>query len=174
MERLIVASIRKRLAIFILAVIIATLIDWFVINSGFHIVFNNWFDTRLSMYHLVGWSAVAIFLIWLHQGLNGKRWADGLLGLAGGMPLFFVLEDFFYSILISINDGGHYPYPEFIGNWRENMLKVWHPILGKVGAFAEQVWFWDLPAFFYIEIGWSAVIYFSWLILKRRRQWVTG
>ena len=75
MERLIVASIRKRLAIFILVVIIATLIDWFVINSGFHIVFNNWFDIRLSMYHLVGWSAV-IYFSWLILKRR-RQWVTG-------------------------------------------------------------------------------------------------
>lgn len=167
-------SIRRRLAIFTLAVIIATLVDYLVIHSNFHVLVQGWFGTTLPVYHLVGWFAGAAFLIWLHQGLHASRWVYGLLGLAGGMPLFFVLEDFFYSILLSIYNGGHYPYPEFVGNWREKMFGSFHPLLGKVGAFGEQIWFWDLPAFFYIQIGWSAVIYFSWLILKRRRQWITG
>jgi len=174
MKKMMGMSIRKRLAIFTLAVIIATLIDWFVIRSAFDVTLRNWFGIKLPLYHLVGWSAGAMFLIWLHQGLNARRWADGLLGLAGGMPLFFVLEDFFYSILVSIGDGGHYPYPEFVGNWREGIFGLIHPMLGKFGTFIERIWFWDLPAFFYIGIGWSVAVYFIWLILKRRQTQMTS
>ena len=167
-------SIRRRLALFMLAVIIATLIDYLVIHSNFHGLVKGWLGTSLPVYHLVGWLAGAVFLIWLHRGLHAKKWVYGLLGLAGGMPLFFVLEDFFYSILLSIFNGGHYPYPEFVGHWREEMFGSFHPLLGKFGAFGEQIWFWVLPAFFYVFIGWSLAVYLIWMVLSRRRQLATG
>lgn len=167
-------SIRRRLVIFTLAVVVATLIDYLVIRSGFHVLVQDWLGTTLPVYHLVGWFAGAVFLVWLHQGLHASRWVYGFLGLAGGMPLFFMLEDFFYSILLSIYNGGHYPYPEFVGNWREEVFGSVHPLLGKFGAFGEQIWFWDLPAFFYIFAGWSLAVYLIWLVLNRRRRLATG
>ena len=81
------------------------------------------------------------------------------------MALFWVLEDMLYSIPWSIKYlDGSYPYPEFVGHWREAMFGSFHPLLGKVGAFFEQVWFWDLPAFFYIGLGSSALVYSSYYL----------
>ncbi|MBA7695560.1 hypothetical protein ES703_104189 [subsurface metagenome] len=169
---------KRKVALFMLALVAFTVIDWLVIQNGWQNTMK--LGTDLPVYHILAWVASGLIIWWLHRGAfnNIKNkylrwWWTFFLAGAGGLALFWVLEDMLYAIPWSIKYlGGGYPYPEFIGHWREAMFgSLWLP-LARVGAFFEQVWFWGLPAFFYIGLGWSALVYggyYLWLWAGQKR-----
>ena len=57
----------KKIVLFLSVVVAFTLIDWLVMQNGWHSILKQAFNTGAPVYHFVGWVSCGIFLIWLHK-----------------------------------------------------------------------------------------------------------